>query len=741
MIDFDKISSETWRFFEETGLFLREIGVSSIVPEAVAVCMWNKDCDRPPHSKPLLWQPDRGELIMHLAEQLNDLPKYDEVVETDFSPDMLKGFEVILSENDSVTMKNLSEWLVGKWLPLHYPQFFPRSVESNKPVITPELPGQLSEDNCITPSNRNLLEEESLTGETVKEYCENMLALASKGKLHRALKREDEMKELLLYLAMKTKNCPALIGKPGTGKTALAEELAFRLFLGDVPDSLRDLKLYRLDYTTIRATGQEEVIMRKIIDEAKEDTNLVLFIDEMHLLINNHPQAPNIVAQMLKPPMARGEIKIIGATTYEEYTQNIESDSAFERRFNPIHIKEPDIETTKAILRRSESRFNHGLSLSDETIYEAIKLTSKYIKNRYLPAKAIELIDQAAARIELENRGTLSLTPDDIKRELSIKTGLPLERVSQDETVFLNNLENKLHEIVIGQNLAVQAVSDAIRLRRAGVGNDDRPIGSFLFLGTTGTGKTLLSKAVSKVLFGDSKKMIRLDMSEYGEENSTTKLIGPPPGYVGYENGGALTNAVLQNPYSVVLVDELEKAHRAVHNLFLQVLDEGHLTDNHGRVVDFSNTVVIITSNICQGEILSTLPKKNVTKEDIESCSNMVKQRLKDYLPLELLNRIDKTVMFEPIAFDDALRISELLLNNKVKEFKDKQNLCLHYEPGVIDFVTRKGYSREFGARNLERTIEDQISKPLTNIMLQNLLDTNKKIFAYVESDQVKFRN
>lgn len=722
MIDFRKISKEVWAFFEETGLYLRDIGISTITPEAVALCLWNKDCERQ-NAEPLFYNSDRKDFVVYIASDVVVPQECNEVTETDFNPDMLRGFESILSEHDSVTMQNLSEWLVEKWLPEHYPQYFP-SVTVN---------------GAFSPT-RNPADDDESTGATIKEYCDNMLAMAVNGRLHRALGREKEMEDLLLYLAMSTKNCPALIGKPGTGKTAIVEELAFRLASGDIPNPLQHLKLYRLDYSRILASGQEEDIMRDIIDEAVNDPNLVLFVDEMHLLINDHPQEPNLVAQMLKPPMARGEIKIIGATTYEEYSKNIESDQAFERRFNPINIKEPDTETTKKILRRSEERFNHGLILGDDTLYEAIKLTSKYIKNRYLPAKAIELIDQAAARIVLRNDGVRTLTPDDLKSELAIKTGLPLERVSQDETVFLNSLEEKIHEIVIGQELAVKSVADAIRLRRAGGGNDDRPIGSFLFLGTTGTGKTLLSKAVAQVLFGDKKKMVRLNMSEYRQEFDTTKLIGPPPGYV-YENGGTLTNEIIQNPYTVVLVDELEKAHRAVHNLFLQVLDEGHLTDNHGRTVDFSNTVVIMTSNICQDEILSKLPKENISREDIESCAEMVRQQLKNYLPLELINRFNKIVMFEPITFDDALRISEMLLNRKETELKSNQNMVLRHDNGVIDFIAKQGYDRELGARNIERAIEDLIETPLMQIKLNNRLNITCPIIAFAKDEQIKFRN
>lgn len=766
MIDFRKISKEVRIFLEKTSEYLRNIGISTITPEAVAQCLWNNDCERPQNTEPLFWRIDRKDFVMYIANNVIVPPRdYNEVTETDYNPDMLQGFESILSEYDSVTMKNLSEWLVEKWLPEHYPEYFQSPIydtwesREESPHVNEVEPGPYcgyDEYRCRIDADesplciernigfnvvRNPSDDDASTGETIIEYCDNMLAMAINGKLHRAIGREKEMEDLLLYLAMNTKNCPALIGKPGTGKTAIAEELAFRLASGDIPVPLRKLKLYRLDYSRIRASGQEEAIMRKIIDEAAEDPNLVLFIDEMHLLINNHPQAPNLVAQMLKPPMARGEIKIIGATTYEEYSQNIECDQAFERRFNPITIHEPDTETTKIILRRSENRFNHGLKLSDEALYEAIKLTSKYIKNRYLPAKAIELIDQAATRIALKGDGTINVTPEDLRCELSNKTGLPLERVSQDETIFLNNLEENLHQIVVGQDLAVKAVSDAIRTRRAGFGNDDRPIGSFLFLGTTGTGKTLLSKAVSQVLFGDKKKMVRLDMSEYREEVSTTKLIGPPPGYVGYENGGALTNAVIQNPYTVVLIDELEKAHPAVHNLFLQVLDEGHLTDNHGRIVDFSNTVVIMTSNICQSEILASLPEENITENDIESCTAMVQQQIKNYLPLELVNRLDKIVMFEPISFNDALRISDLILKNKESELRNNQNICLRHEHGVVEVIAKLGYSRQYGARNLERSVENLILTPLTQIKLQNILDIHAPIIAYEDRKEIKFRN
>ncbi len=746
MVDFSKISAEVCELIKEVALLLRGLGIGTITPEAVVWGLWNWDCDRPEGVDPLFWSPDRQDFVMKVAGDIMASQSDAEVNETDFSADMIRGFEAILSANEAVTLENLTEWLVGRWLPTHYPNYFTVPAPTTQPS-GPSRVGNTTATNVDTTPEppfvpiRKPADDDAKTGATIKEYCDNMLALAINGKLHRAIGREKEMEDLLLYLAMNTKNCPALIGKPGTGKTAIAEELAFRLAAGNIPEPLRQLKLYRLDYSRIRASGKEEEIMRNIIDQAADDPELVLFIDEMHLLIHNHPQAPNLVAQMLKPPMARGEIKIIGATTYEEYQQNIESDQAFERRFNPITIKEPDVETTKTILRRSEARFNHGLTLSDEALYEAIALTSKYVKNRHLPAKAIELIDQAAARLSLQGSGVCELTPDDLKRELAAKTGLPLERVSQDETIFLNSLEEKMHEIVVGQDLAVSSVADAIRLRRAGGGNDDRPIGSFLFLGTTGTGKTLLSKAVAQVLFGDKKKMVRLNMSEYCQENDTTKLIGPPPGYVGYENGGTLTNAVLQNPYTVVLVDELEKAHPAVHNLFLQVLDEGHLTDNHGRTVDFSNTVVIMTSNICQKEILQMLPQEGVTQEDVNECVDMVMRQLSNHLPLELINRFNKIVMFEPILFSNAVMIAELLLEEKEEQLKAKQNISLRHEADVVEFIAHKGYSRELGARNINRAVEEYVENPLTQIKFRNLLNVNLPIVAYVGNDKVEFRN
>lgn len=597
--------------------------------------------------------------------------------------------------------------------------------------------------SASTPSTHSHSGTETVAvGETIKKFCFNMLELAAQGRYHNAIGRDEEVKRVLLILARSSKNNPVLVGEPGTGKTAIAEELAIRLFRGDVPASLSKLKLYGLDYTSIKSLPDSLGVMKSILEEASQDPLLVLFIDEIHMLISSCSCSDNDVANLLKPAMARGEIRIFGATTLDEY-KHIEKDPAFERRFQKVIVDEPDVESAIMMLQNSKSRIEkyHNISISEDVCKAAVNLSIRYITNRKLPDKAFDLIDEAAANVRLEcgeNRRKLEV--NDIKKIVTAWTGIPVDDMADDETHRLQDIEQELHRSVVGQKKAIKVVADAIRRNRMGFGDPLRPIGSFLFLGTTGTGKTELCKAIAKFLFNDSDRMVRIDMSEYQQEYSVSRLIGSPPGYVGYEQGGQLTEAVRRKPFSVVLFDEIEKAHPKVFETLLQVLDDGRLTDGQGNVVNFKNTLIVMTSNMGQQCILDALCGHQVSDFEVENCTHQVMQQLRMKVAPEFINRIDNIVMFLPLSKDEVKEIAEINLKKQQKMLGDKR-IDVTFEPSVIDFIVDKGYRPEYGGRPIKRAITDNIITPLTTEMIKGSIDKKRPILVSLIEDKIIFSN
>lgn len=588
---------------------------------------------------------------------------------------------------------------------------------------------------------RDYQEDDSTTGETIKKFCVNMLELAKNGKLNHAIGRDEEVKRVLLILARSTKNNPVLVGEPGTGKTAIAEEMAIRLLNGQVPPDLAELKLYSLDFSSIKSLPDAVGVMQSILEEATNDPSLVLFIDEIHMLISTCNCSDNDIANLLKPAMSRGEIKIFGATTLDEY-KRIEKDPAFERRFQKVIVDEPDIESAIKILKGAKAKYEayHNVSISDEVCKSAVNLSARYITNRKLPDKAIDLIDEAAANLRIEGGQRREMVVNDIMKVVTAWTGIPVDDMDANDTERLQNIEQELHASVVGQNKAVKAVSDAIRRSRMGFGDADRPIGSFLFLGTTGTGKTELCKAIAKFLFNDPNQMVRIDMSEYQQEHSAHRLFGPPPGYVGYEQGGQLTEAVCRKPFSVVLFDEIEKAHPKIYETLLQVLDDGRMTDGQGKTVNFKNTIIVMTSNVGQQNILSTLCGRQASDEEIERCTYNVMQQLRQRVAPEFINRIDNIVMFMPLSIDDVAKIAEINLKKEQKKLQDK-NISIIIEPPVVRFIVEHGYQPEYGARPVKRAITDYIINPLTTEMVNGTVDRNRPIYISVSNNKIIFKN
>lgn len=596
---------------------------------------------------------------------------------------------------------------------------------------------EASNSNC-----RDYTSDDSSTGETIKKYCINMLELASKGKYRHAIGRDEEVERVFLILARSSKNNPVLVGEPGTGKTAIAEELALRLYKQQVPQDLQSLKLYSLDFTSIKALQDSTGIMKSILEEATEDPNLILFIDEIHMLISNCNCSDNDIANLLKPAMARGNIKIFGATTIDEY-KRIEKDPAFERRFQKIIVDEPDIESAILIVTGAKSHYEkfHNISIPDEVCKAAVTLTDRYITNRKLPDKAFDVIDEACANVRIIDKENRALQVNDIREVITDWTDIPVEEVDEDEAAKLQRIEEELRSSVVGQDKAVKAVADAIRRNRMGFCDESKPIGSFLFLGTTGTGKTELCKAVAKFLFKDPDMMVRIDMSEYQAEHSVSRLFGAPPGYVGYDQGGQLTEAVRRKPFSVVLFDEIEKANPKIFETLLQVLDDGRMTDGQGKTVDFKNTLIVMTSNIGQQHILSSLLNKpQITDNDLERCSQEVVKALKTKVSPEFINRIDNIIMFSPLNKRDLAKIAEINIKKEQTKLKNKK-IQLTVDSKVIEYVVERGYNPEYGGRPVKRAITEYIVNPLTSAIINGTINKRQPINATVFNDKIVFRN
>ena len=631
---------------------------------------------------------------------------------------------------------------------------------------------------------------------TLDKLARDLTQIARSDGMDPVVGRDREIKRVVQILSRRTKNNPVLIGEPGVGKTAIAEGLAERIVAGRVPEELADKRLMMLDMGSLVAgtkyRGEFEDRLKKIINEIYHDGHVILFIDELHTLVGAGGAEGAIDASnILKPALARGELQTIGATTLDEYQKYIESDAALERRFATVQVEEPTAEDALAILKGLRPKYeeHHHVKIDDEALEAAVKLSTRYLTSRFLPDKAIDLMDEAAAmvRIEAEEQSSplaneqaqlrklgeekeqaieqqdfdraaqlrqaeltikarlaqeeeqrqkqadqyqLHVTGEDIAKVVAEWTGVPLTQLQKTESDRLINLERVLHQRVIGQDEAVSAIARSIRRARSGLKDPNRPIGSFMFLGPTGVGKTELAKALAEAMFGSENNMIRVDMSEYMEKYSVSRLIGAAPGYVGYDEGGQLTEKVRQHPYSVVLLDEAEKAHPDVFNLLLQVLDDGYLTDSKGRRVDFRNTILIMTSNLgatqLQDEKTVGFGAADMTA-DYQAMSAAIKQQLKLHFRPEFLNRIDETIIFHSLNQKELHQIVKLLAD-KVKQRMAERDIKVRFTPGAIDVIAKAGYDPEYGARPLRRSLQNLVEDPLSEALLAGAVQTGDEV-------------
>ncbi|MED4831330.1 ATP-dependent protease ATP-binding subunit ClpC [Geobacillus stearothermophilus] len=639
---------------------------------------------------------------------------------------------------------------------------------------------------------------------TLDSLARDLTAIAREGRLDPVIGRSKEIQRVIEVLSRRTKNNPVLIGEPGVGKTAIAEGLAQQIVNNEVPETLRDKRVMTLDMGTVVAgtkyRGEFEDRLKKVMDEIRQAGNIILFIDELHTLIGAGGAEGAIDASnILKPALARGELQCIGATTLDEYRKYIEKDAALERRFQPIHVDEPTVEESIQILKGLRDRYeaHHRVSISDEAIIQAVKLSDRYITDRFLPDKAIDLIDEACSKVRLrsftappklkeleqkleevrkekdaavqsqefekaaslrdmeqrlreeleetkrawkEKQGqeNLEVTVEDIAAVVSSWTGIPVSKLAETETERLLKLEEILHSRVVGQDEAVKAVAKAVRRARAGLKDPKRPIGSFIFLGPTGVGKTELARALAEAIFGDEDALIRIDMSEYMEKHSTSRLIGSPPGYVGYEEGGQLTEKVRRKPYSVVLLDEMEKAHPDVFNILLQVLEDGRLTDSKGRTVDFRNTIIIMTSNVGADALKRNkyvgfnIQDGNQQYKDMKS---KVMDELKKAFRPEFLNRIDEIIVFHSLEKDHLKQIVRLMADTLVKRLKE-QDIDLELTEAAIEKIAAEGFDPEYGARPLRRALQKHIEDRLSEELLKGTIAKGQKVVVDVKDGE-----
>ena len=641
------------------------------------------------------------------------------------------------------------------------------------------------------------------------QYSRDLTQMAAEGKLDPVVGREKEISRLIQILSRRTKNNPCLVGEPGVGKTAIAEGLAQRILAGSVPETIKDKRLVVLDLSGMVAgskyRGEFEERIRKVVDEVRENQGILLFIDELHTIIGaGGAEGALDASNILKPSLSRGELQIIGATTLEEYRKYIEKDAALERRFQPVTVEEPSEEEAYEILKglRPYYERHHKVEISDEALEAAVKMSVRYINDRFLPDKAIDLIDEAASKVQLSGYQASSEI-EDLSREIqeilqekerAIKTGylslakecqekqkeaearleqlqvkeekknqrksgkvdekavasivsdwtkIPVQRLTEGETRRLAQLEKELHKRVIGQEEAVRAVSQAVKRGRVGLKDPNRPIGSFLFLGPTGVGKTELSKALAQAVFGSEQAMIRVDMSEYMEKHSVSKLIGSPPGYVGYDEGGQLSEKVRRNPYSVILFDEIEKAHPDVFNILLQVLDDGHITDAHGRKVDFKQTIIIMTSNVGAQAIIE--PKKlgfmsqDNEKQDYERMKSGVMEEVRRLFKPEFLNRIDEIMVFHPLKKPEIRKIVNILLKNLEKRCAEQMGIQLKITDSLRDYLAESGFDSKYGARPLRRAIQNKLEDPMANEILEGRIRTGDTVKVQLHQKKICF--
>ena len=576
------------------------------------------------------------------------------------------------------------------------------------------------------------------------QYSRDLTLLAASGSFDPVIGRDEEIRRSVQILSRRSKNNPVLIGEPGVGKTAVAEGIAAYIAGSDAPDSMAGKRLVALDLPALLAgtkyRGDFEERVKAVLKDVKKAGDVILFIDEMHTMIGAGSAEGAIdAANILKPALGRGEVQIIGATTPEEYRRHIEKDAALERRFQPVKIAEPSRSDSLKMLGavRQSLEKHHGVKISDAALTAAVDLSARYINDRFLPDKAIDLADEAAAHIRVSGGGLV--TAEDIAGIVSMWTGIPVANLSADETKRLCNMESILHRRVIGQNEAVTAVSRAIRRGRVGLSDPDRPIGSFLFLGPTGVGKTELCRALAEAVFGESDAMIRLDMSEYMEKHAVSKLIGSPPGYVGYEDGGQLTERVRRKPWSVVLFDEIEKAHEDVWGILLQIMDDGRLTDSAGRIVSFRNTIIVMTSNVGAKSISDGQPRMGFTPDGGDEAQLMrarINEELRRTFKPEFLNRIDETIVFRRLSRAEIRSIAERMLLTVAERFK-ALGMTLSVPDQVVDFLAERGYDEKYGARPLRRAIRSMIEDKAAELMLTDSLGRGDTVQARIDGNEL----
>ena len=576
------------------------------------------------------------------------------------------------------------------------------------------------------------------------QYSRDLTLLAASGSFDPVIGRDEEIRRSVQILSRRSKNNPVLIGEPGVGKTAVAEGIAAYIAGSDAPDSMAGKRLVALDLPALLAgtkyRGDFEERVKAVLKDVKKAGDVILFIDEMHTMIGAGSAEGAIdAANILKPALGRGEVQIIGATTPEEYRRHIEKDAALERRFQPVKIAEPSRGDSLKMLGavRQSLEKHHGVKISDAALTAAVDLSARYINDRFLPDKAIDLADEAAAHIRVSGGGLV--TAEDIAAVVSLWTGIPVANLSADETKRLCNMESILHRRVIGQNEAVTAVSRAIRRGRVGLSDPNRPIGSFLFLGPTGVGKTELCRALAEAVFGESEAMIRLDMSEYMEKHAVSKLIGSPPGYVGYEDGGQLTERVRRKPWSVVLFDEIEKAHEDVWGILLQIMDDGRLTDSAGRVVSFRNTIIVMTSNVGAKSISDGRPRMGFTPDGGDEAQLMrarINEELRRTFKPEFLNRIDETIVFRRLSRAEIRSIAERMLLTVAERFK-ALGMTLSVPDQVVDFLAERGYDEKYGARPLRRAIRSMIEDKAAELMLTDSLGCGDTVQARIDGNEL----
>ncbi len=643
----------------------------------------------------------------------------------------------------------------------------------------------------------------------LNQYGKDLTALAKEGKLDPVIGRESESKRILEILCRRNKNNPCLIGEPGVGKTAVVEGLAQLIVEGRVPDILKDKSVISIDLTAMIAgakyRGEFENRLKKVMDEIISSQDVIIFIDEIHTIVGAGGAEGAIdAANILKPALARGEIKCIGATTIDEYRKYIEKDSALERRFQPITVNEPSKEETLEILKglREKYELHHMVKIEDEALEAAVELSDRYISDRFMPDKAIDLIDEASAKVRIENlisppeigdlRKNLELVSKDketaiksqsfekaaylrdeeieIKNKLNVLTinynnfefsnvvskaqiarvvsawsKIPLEKLTEEESEKLLKLEDVLQERVIGQKEAVTVVSKAVRRARVGLKDPNRPIGSFIFCGPTGVGKTELSNTLAEVMFGDRKNLIRIDMSEYMEKHSVARLIGAPPGYVGYEEGGQLTEAVRRNPYAVILLDEIEKAHQDVFNILLQIMEDGKLTDSKGRSVNFKNTIIIMTSNVGAHNIkkqnsVGFVNEKNIENNEFDNMKKIIMEEVKKQFKPEFLNRVDEVIVFRKLRDTDILKIVNLMLNSTISKLKERK-ITINLNEESKKFLVNKGVDINYGARPLRKIIAKELEDKLSEEMLKGCIKGGDNLEVYCNGEGLCFKH